>query len=336
MKVGGYILSFILLLFGCKEEVNPQSLKDRIDEFVNPSLYFGTHTGLAIGIFSNNEKSVFCYGMANLQTGTSVDESTIFEIGSITKTFTGILLQHFINEGIVKLDDPLEDYVDLEIPDYNGEKITFRHIVTHTSGLPKFFDIHNIPQIFYFPPGQGYSYSNGTFMLLGYALEKISGKTYDELISEIITNELEMPDTRTQYGLSDIQNNRKAVSYDMNQQIKEWYDQRYVGAGGLRSTITDMLSYMEANMDPQSEFYKEYGSCQEKLYALDENSGIGIAWMTEVRNDQEWIGHTGDTWQSSAFYFNKHAGLGVVVLTNSINSDRTRAILDEIIKLLLQ
>ncbi len=336
MKVAPYILCYILLLSGCKEEINPQSLKDRIDEIVNPSLFFGTHTGIAVGIFSNNEKSAFCYGMANLETESRVDENTIFEIGSITKTFTGILLQHYINEGLVQLDDPLEDYVDLEIPDYNGEKITFRHVVTHTSGLPKFFDIHNIPQVFYFPPGQGYSYSNGTFMLLGYALEKISGKSYDELIGEVITDNMGMPDTRTQYGLSDIQNNRKSVSFDMNQQIKEWYDQKYVGAGGLRSTITDMLNYMEANIDPQSEFYKNFGSCHDILYMKEDGSSIGIAWMTEVRNGQEWTGHTGDTWQSSAFHFNKSTGLGVVVLSNSINSDRTRAIQDEIVKLLVQ
>jgi CubicO group peptidase (beta-lactamase class C family) len=336
MKVVGYILFFVLLLSGCKEEINPQSLRDRIDEIVNPSLYFGTHTGLAVGIISKNEKSVFCYGTANLHNRTRVDESTIFEIGSITKTFTGILLQHIINEGLVQLDDPLGDYVDLKIPDYNGEKITFRHVVTHTSGLPKFFDIHHIPQIFYFPPGQGYSYSNGTFMLLGYALEKISGKSYDELITEVITNNLEMPDTRTQYGLSDIQNRKKAVSYDMNQQIKEWYDQRYVGAGGLRSTITDILNYMEANIDPRSEFYKNFGSCQDVLYTKEDGSGIGIAWMTEIRKDQEWIGHTGDTWQSSTFHFNKNEGIGVVVLSNSINSDRTRSIQDEIIELLVQ
>lgn len=336
MKVVYCLLWVSLLGSGCKEELNPKSLKARIDEIAQPSIFFGTHTGLAIGIFSNNEKMTFCYGMANLQAGTPVNDSTIFEIGSITKTFTAILLQHFINEGIVQLDDYVEDYVDLEVPDYNGERITFRHIVTHTSGLQKFFDIHNIPQIFYFPPGQGYSYSNGTFMLLGYALEKISGKSYDELISEVITNNLEMPDTRTQYGLSDDQNKRKAVSYDMNQQPKEWYDQRYVAAGGLRSTINEMLNYMEANTDPQSEFYKEFGLCHDVLYKRNESSSIGMAWMTEIKNGEEWIGHTGDTWQSSAFYFNKNTGNGVVVLSNSINSDRTRAIQDEIIKLLFQ
>jgi serine-type D-Ala-D-Ala carboxypeptidase/endopeptidase len=98
---------------------------------------------IVIGIISPNGTQVSGYGNISKANPTTVDGNTIFDIGSVTKTFVSTVLVDLVNQGVVKLSDPLEQYLpsNVTVPSYDGYKITLEDLATHTSGLP------------YWPPG---------------------------------------------------------------------------------------------------------------------------------------------------------------------------------------
>ncbi|MGC2570276.1 MAG: serine hydrolase domain-containing protein, partial [Candidatus Nitrosopolaris sp.] len=93
---------------------------------------------IVVGVITPNGTSVSGYGNISKANTTKVNGDTIFDIGSLTKTFTAILLADMVKRGIVNLDDPIEKYLpfNVTVPSYNGHKITLEDLATHTSGLP--------------------------------------------------------------------------------------------------------------------------------------------------------------------------------------------------------
>ena len=117
-------------------------LEERIDQLVEPIVVFGNPNATIIGIIQDGERSIYSYGDAGLGFGPP-QSNTLFEIGSITKTYTGTLLSQFIMEGLVSLDDPIDKFLPATVdpPTFNGQPILLHHLVTHTSGLPR--EIYN-------------------------------------------------------------------------------------------------------------------------------------------------------------------------------------------------
>src|ERR671918_2647376 len=93
---------------------------------------------IVVGVISPNGTQVSGYGNISKSNHTTVDGNTIFNVGSITKTFVGVVLMDMVQQGLVKLDDPLEKYLpaNVTVPSSQGHKITIEDLVTHTSGLP--------------------------------------------------------------------------------------------------------------------------------------------------------------------------------------------------------
>ena len=111
-------------------------IKDRIDS--NKS-----NAAMAIGFIDPNGTQFYGYGkLSNSSNNATVDENTVFSIGSTTKVFTTILLADMVNKGLINLDDPIEKYLpsNVSVPQFNGHKITIEDLATHTSGLPEFPD----------------------------------------------------------------------------------------------------------------------------------------------------------------------------------------------------
>jgi CubicO group peptidase (beta-lactamase class C family) len=218
--------------------------------------------GVVIGILNNGKTSFYGYGETEKGNRQVPDEHTIFEIGSITKTFTATLLACAVNEGRVKLDDPINKYLpDSAAPfQYQGVPVTLQTLANHTSGLPemptnftgtpedhevwtgdplKDYDYNDMFSFYaHFKlqrkPGQKMDYSNFGVATLAVILERVYGKPYEQLVLEKICDPLGMADTRQNVPPGDIP--RVAYGYSMSgNPAMAWHCKSLAGCGCLRS-----------------------------------------------------------------------------------------------------
>ena len=240
------------------------------------------------------------YGEIHHGAGDKPDGNTVYEIGSITKAFTGTLLGDMVSRGIVKLDAPLQDFMppDVKLHLVKDHPIKLVDVASQSSGLPRMpynfgpKDIKNpyadyTPELMYAflgkhelrrPPGK-YEYSNLGMGLLGHVLATKAGKTYEQLVVERICDPLEMNDTRMK--LSDDQKKRFAPPYDaeLNDE-KNWDFDALAGAGALRSTANDMLKFAAASIsDEKSDFVRAVHEAWKPHYGKpgDIRVGPGLA-----------------------------------------------------------
>ena len=257
-------------------------IKSLIDERVDRNK---TNAAMVIGLIDPNGTQFYGYGKISNTSNAMVDENTLFAIGSNTKVFTTTLLADMVNEGLVKLDDPIDRYLpaNVTVPQYNGHKITIEDLATHTSGLPEFpdnyclipdksqtnsssieyrIDLMNCTNNYTFnqfyqglsnttisrEPGSQFQYSSFGIGLLGHILTlKSNMSSFDELLEHNILNVLGMNDTR--FVLSDSQKSRLAVGHFNGQELPLWDVPSPIDpAGGVYSSTSDMLKFLSANM----------------------------------------------------------------------------------------
>src|SRR6185312_8078882 len=115
------------------------TLSPKVKEFVLSNIVNKSKAALVVGLIDPNGTKIYSFGNISKANNIPVNESTIFDIGSITKTFTTLLLADMVKQGIVNLNDPIEKYLpaNVKVPQYNGIKITLEDLATHTSGLPE-------------------------------------------------------------------------------------------------------------------------------------------------------------------------------------------------------
>jgi serine-type D-Ala-D-Ala carboxypeptidase/endopeptidase len=244
-------------------------LKPILDREFAPVLDHGvlaksTGGGIVIGVYDHGQTRVFSYGTAQ--------PDSIFEIGSITKTFTGLILAQMVEQKKVALDDPVRTLLPAgTVAKPDGPEITLVDIATQHSGLPRspdnfhptnasnpYADYH-AAQLYEFlekhgvarPQDPGFLYSNLGFGLLGHALSLRAGVPYDQLLKTEITGPLHMNDTVV--TLSPSQQQRLIQGHDAaNHPVGRWdLADAFAGAGALTSTAADMLKYLEANLHPE-------------------------------------------------------------------------------------
>ena len=205
------------------------------------------------------------YRMANHEWGIPNSEKTKFHVASVTKTFTAAAILQLERAGKLKLDDPLSKY----IPDFlNGERITIEQLLTHTSGLPDFYSLPEYPLRKYqrvtlpdlvawvktkpldFFPGSKSSYSNTGYAFLAYIIEQVSGKSYEQSLSEEILKPAGMKDTGAFRDDAIIAN--RATGYqpafdDHGLRNAPAYDKTILtGSGSLYSTTADLYEWCRA------------------------------------------------------------------------------------------
>jgi CubicO group peptidase (beta-lactamase class C family) len=296
--------------------------------------------GISIAyIYSDGRRQFINRGSLSTSRDETVDESTIFEIGSISKTFMVLMMTKMAEEGMFSLDTPIEKLLPetLNVPSYEGKKITLRHLATHTSGLPSLpanfapgndlnpYADYTISQMYAFldgykldaAPESSVAYSNYGAGLLGHLLELASGETYHELLQTYITGPLGMDDTGI--DVSEKKLGRFAKPYNYGNTVSYWNFPTLAGAGGIRSTAEDMAIYMKAQLGLQ---VSNLESAIQKTHAIQFDAGdgvtdaIGLGWFQSTENDT-LIWHNGGTGGFSSFAgFNNEDGIAVVVLTN--------------------
>jgi len=218
---------------------------------------------IVVGIVDEHGSSIVSHGKMDNGTDQEVNGDTLFEIGSITKTFTALLLQDMIKRGEMKLDDPVTKYLpkSVKMPTLNGKEITLLQLVTHTSGLPENPDDlgptwadYTTDQLYGFlsgykltdDPGARYKYSNLGTSLLGHAIALKAGTNYESLVVDWICRPLEMNSTRCALTLE----LKTRFTPGHNQFGDAWWNENrspvFFPQGGLRSTANDLLKYMSA------------------------------------------------------------------------------------------
>jgi D-alanyl-D-alanine-carboxypeptidase/D-alanyl-D-alanine-endopeptidase len=232
--------------------------------------------GTIVGIISPQGRRIISYGRLNQGDSRPLDGDSVFEIGSVTKIFTTLLLADMVHRGEVALDDPVAKYLPAQVkmPERNGRQITLADLATHTSGLPflptnfpgindpanfaKYMDPvskYSAAQLYEFlatyqlakDPGSQWGYSNLGVGLLGEALARRAGMTYEDLVRTRITGPLGM--TSTAITVSPEMKTRLGVGHDAHlQPAPDWRMPIFAGAGSLHSTSNDLLKFLAAFM----------------------------------------------------------------------------------------
>lgn len=220
--------------------------------------------GLIIGISQNGKKQYYTYGLADSATQKIFHAKTIFEAGSITKTFTANLLMQFKEKGLLQLNDAAGKYLPVAGNDSVLGKLILSGLASHQSGLPRIpknMDRHKDynpmqPYIYrrehLYPylqslknidPGK-YAYSNLGFGLLGTIMENISGKSLESLFDEYI---LKIAGMDYSYIDNKKENSDTATGYFNGKPVNYWLFDCMAGAGAIKSTAEDMLKYLDAH-----------------------------------------------------------------------------------------
>jgi len=303
-------------------------LRNRIDTMK-------TNKAIVIGIIGNGEKNIYGYGSFDSVTGDTVDGSTVFEIGSITKIFTSLVLSDMAEHGEISTEDPISNYLPegTDIPSRNNVDITLKHLSTHTSGLPlwpsnltedytveqmyDFLSGYRLPRI----SGEYFEYSNIGAGLLGHILSNVSGLESENLFVERICNKLNLDDTKI--DIDEEQKSRFAKGHDLNGNPVDHSDVSGFlirGAGALRSTAEDMLKFLEAQLGMvETDLDTAILNTHEvRSDIIPDTFGVGLGWMVQNNQTSEVFYHNGLTEGFCSFIgFDKNRNLGVVVLSNS-------------------
>lgn len=299
-------------------------------------------TGIVVGLIDPNGRQVFSYGTMSLEKKRPVDGQTIFEIGSITKVFTALLLSEMAQTGEVALDDPVEKYLPaaVHLPALHDRKITLADLATHTSGLPlrpdnlSSTDLENkyagytserldqfvaafVPK---HDPGTHYEYSNVGYGLLGQTLTRRAQKSFADLVRETITQPLGLKST----GLTmtpEIER-RRATGYTTElKPAPRWDFGALAPAGGLYSTADDLLNLLSAFLgDRKTPLLPAMNAMLEhhRPGGMDPASAIGLAWNILAQDGRTIAWKNGSVGGFRTFLgYDANAHLGVVALANA-------------------
>lgn len=259
------VLSALLLFFVFNVSFAQDKAK-QIDELIGKYNQYGQFNGAAL--VAENGKVILKkgFGSANMEWNIPNQTDTKFRLGSISKQFTAFLIVKLAEEGKLKLDVPITTY----LPDYpkaTGDKITIHHLLTHTSGIPNYTSLPNFfkdqsrnpytPEEFVktfsslpleFTPSEKFNYSNSGYFLLGYIIEKVSGKSYEQYLQETILDPLKMVNSGYDHGEVILKN--RAAGYE--KRGKKIRNAPYLdmsipyAAGSLYSTVEDLYLWDQA------------------------------------------------------------------------------------------
>ena len=292
--------------------------------------------GMVIGMIADDpqERWVVGYGKLSDTDERVPDGDTVFEIGSISKPFTGTLLALAAVTGEVQLDDPISLYLPEGVvaPEYEGKSITLIDLATHTSGLPSFhasnpFEEYTVDQMYADlsgftlarAPGTIHEYSNYGFGLLGNLLTRSAGQAdYEALLLERICRPLGMNSTSIQ--VTPEMHSREAAPHDENLlPAGNYAKSAFAGSGGIRSTTNDMLTFLAANMElTKTELQPAIQLANKPYFPTDAFGYMGLGWVLFPTAEGTIHNHNGNTGGYYSYAaWDSQRKIGVVVLTNA-------------------
>ena len=299
------------------------------------------------------------FGESNRWANTPATPETVYLIASTFKAQSTIALLQQYEAGHFRLDDPVNPYLQgFQLQERLGYPVTFRHILTHTSGLPTDYGGHDVwgetvpdplPEylaralIVARPPMERVSYSNIGYALVGYLVERFSGVPYKEYIQERIWAPLGM--TNTAFAPTPEMEERLSIPYKPNGNRGELSPTRRTKAdiwpaGIVYGTVHDQAKWVRFNLGDgaveggrllRPETLDEMHTLQFRQFSGGsmgggwgyENTGYGLTWWVSTRDGENYFAHSGSVDGYTAFVMgNRTRGLGIAVLTNGHQAHR--------------
>jgi len=288
----------------------------------------------------DNGAAAKAYVCADAKSQRPLDDYTAFEVGSVSKPITAALLAELAALGEITLDDPLAKLLPagMVVPSFEGRQITIRHIVTHTSGLPRapsqwgpaknpmnpFADLTERDLIGALAetkltraPGSQWEYSNFAMMVLSYALAKRSGKDFETLLRERLLAPLGMNDTyvarrppRVRLAQGHLGNGMPWIPWDFPVDM--------AGVGGVRATLPDMVRFLEGQLGSrESTITPALARTQQLVSSVGRRMGMGW-FIGSIAGGRTIVWHDGATGAFTSFVaFDRAAKRAVVLLSDT-------------------
>lgn len=341
------LVSSLICATSFAQQSSTKELEDKVRALAQPYVDAEVINCAAIGILDGEDRLTLSVGQFSKTDSSKADENTIFEIGSISKVFTGVLLADAIERGLVTADQPagdlLPDGIKMPVSPKKPEReITLLQLSTHVSGLPRmpsnfgnanpknpyvnygskemfeFLDSHELSR----KPGIAEEYSNLGVGLLGVLMSRKQDMDYPDLLKLRVTESLGMSDTST--SVTAAQMKRLAPPNDgACNPSSSWDFDAMAGAGSIRSTVSDMLKFAKANLAvPDGEVGKaiERAFTQQRKPKGIGSRPMGFGWMINPGSETRW--HNGQTGgYHSIMFVNRKDNRAVVVLSNTATGE---------------
>ncbi|WP_176223758.1 serine hydrolase domain-containing protein [Marivirga sericea] len=356
MKIELLLFLSIAVFASCKDsskkELNTPMNKIHIamDKNVDSLLLDSKINAVSIGVYKDGEKYIAHYGELDKGKNNKPTDKTIYEIASVSKTFTGVLVANAVLEGKLALDDDIREYLkeDFKNFEYNGEPIRVKHLLTHTSRMSKFlpesinelfndfnedlpFKVYEIQKDYgkkeFFRdlhsieldtiPGERYTYSNVDTELMAEILENVYKKSFDTLLKEYFQTNANMQNTYI--NLPKDKEQYLANGYGMTGKLVPHEVVIYGADGGVKTTMPDLVNYMQLHLDSNNNVISE------SHRNLLENGNREIGYYFPIRNNEEYgtyySMHGGGFGSQNWFFLLPKYNLGISVITNQSDLD---------------
>jgi CubicO group peptidase (beta-lactamase class C family) len=339
-------LAALVLSVGCGSPTSsePATLTEAIDSLAEQY----AQVGAMVGVVRGSETLVLSYGTKRVGANDPPDRHSTFEIGSITKTFTTMLLAQQILEGALEPDETVQPYLPgdrVTLPTREGEEITFLQLATHRTGLPKQVQDSDYPRppgfdplnhyaayttdhiydyltnyvALVFTPGSDWLYSNTGVGLLGHVLGLIDGTSYETLVTREVFDVMGMESSSL--FLTDVQLANLALGHSSSRAVTPNYTANdiYQGAGFIKTSLDDMLVYLQAHLGliatPLNDAL-EY--TRAPRFPVEYWGDSGLDWYTKQLDDGQVVTYKGGRTSGYGAYMglNEVAQTGTIVLTN--------------------
>ncbi len=326
-------------------------MKEDIREEIEKIIYYDTDVlqkeipGFSIALLYQDSVFTFHYGYTSFAQKQKLEDSTIFEIGGLTKVFTASLIEVLVQDGLLEYDKPFNSYLDSIHRNASLNHITIADLVCHRAGLPKLpseFGIKekepNNPYAYYtkedllnfyknYTPDEEkrkYFYSSLNYALLEIAIENVSRKNYESILKEKILTPLTLQETFIRLDQKSGKMPVPGFSIGKNQMPVLKF-QSFSASEGLKTTIRDLVRFLRVNMGAlEASYSKIFENIHQPVYETEINKYAKVAkgWhVVELKKYYNVILHSGSTNGHRAYIgFVKETQTGVVVLSNSEHS----------------
>ena len=282
------------------------------------------HVGMSMAIYERGKVWFYNYGTTSKSRSSLPTQRTLYEIGSVTKTFTGILASKAILDGKMTFDGDFRPYLERPYPNLenDGVPVTLRSLVAHTSGLPadlpdnsdlfaeadfetlpfklverekdyddaRYLDeLHGVELAW--EPGKQFSYSNLGTKLVGFGLRNVYGAPYSQLVQEFVTGPLGM--TSTGFSVPPAQRHLLAEPYGVSGKPVPYHSPNIGAAGGLYSNNEDMIRYAAWHLDESIPVVRR---SHELIAGSMEEFGLAMNWYVALHNGERKV------WQSGGVF----------------------------------
>lgn len=344
--LGGVIAGLFYLHYRLKTPKDRGDLAAAIEQEFQKVTRLHQHGGLVLGVYKSGKTLFKSYGSVNTMNPQQPNAQAIFQLGSVSKVFTGVTLQVLYDEGVISLDDSLDQLIGQDIPLAAAVKpITLRQLATHTAGFPRVPNVlleqleakvgkqhlldnpYNelaLADVYAYlqnPSDLGkagsFVYSNYGMGLLGHLLEQVTGQCLESLVQEKIFQPLQM--SHSGINLNKENPAQMMQGYTAKGELAQaWTFQVLAGAGAFYSTAEDMLQFIQANLNKETSLTNSL----QKTHRPQVERKTGIAWMQASSLDRfignpHTIWHDGQVGGFSAYLgFDPTQDCGLVILSS--------------------